>query len=50
MSILYLKIPKTFQIILRGQVVRPHNIADDLKYPQFVKYVPQIAGSVKVIF
>ncbi|XP_029129905.1 protein MICRORCHIDIA 6 isoform X3 [Cajanus cajan] len=47
MSILYLKIPESFQIILRGQVVKPHNIADDLKYPQFVKYAPQIGGSVK---
>ncbi|TKY73522.1 MORC family CW-type zinc finger protein 3 [Spatholobus suberectus] len=47
MSILYLKIPESFQIVLRGQVVKPHNIADDLKYPQFVKYAPQIGGSVK---
>ncbi|RDX71182.1 Protein MICRORCHIDIA 6, partial [Mucuna pruriens] len=42
-----LHIPENFQIILRGQVVKPHNIADDLKYPQFVKYAPQIGGSVK---
>lgn len=49
MSILYLKIPESFQMILRGQVVKPHNIADDLKFPQFVKYAPVIGGSVKVI-
>ncbi|CAJ1975114.1 unnamed protein product [Sphenostylis stenocarpa] len=47
LSILYLKIPESFQIILRGQVVKPHNIADDLKYPQFVKYAPLIGGSSK---
>ncbi|QCE14516.1 Histidine kinase-like ATPase [Vigna unguiculata] len=47
LSILYLKIPECFQIILRGQVVKPHNIADDLKYPQFVKYAPFIGGSAK---
>ncbi|ESW10038.1 hypothetical protein PHAVU_009G176500 [Phaseolus vulgaris] len=47
LSILYLKIPERFQIILRGQVVKPHNIADDLKYPQFVKYAPLIGGSTK---
>ncbi|KHN30927.1 protein MICRORCHIDIA 6-like [Glycine soja] len=47
MSILYLKIPESFQMILRGQVVKPHNIADDLKFPQFVKYAPVIGGSVK---
>ncbi|XP_022636271.1 protein MICRORCHIDIA 6 isoform X2 [Vigna radiata var. radiata] len=45
LSILYLKIPEPFQIILRGQVVKLHNIADDLKYPQFVKYAPAIGGS-----
>ncbi|KAK8465787.1 hypothetical protein PHAVU_009G176500 [Phaseolus vulgaris] len=42
-----LHIPERFQIILRGQVVKPHNIADDLKYPQFVKYAPLIGGSTK---
>ncbi|KAK7354033.1 hypothetical protein VNO80_19489 [Phaseolus coccineus] len=47
LSILYLKIPERFQIILRGQVVKPHNIADDLKYPQFVKYAPLTGGSAK---
>ncbi|XP_047161075.1 protein MICRORCHIDIA 6 [Vigna umbellata] len=45
LSILYLKIPARFQIMLRGQVVKLHNIADDLKYPQFVKYAPLIDGS-----
>ncbi|KAG2399183.1 Protein MICRORCHIDIA 6 [Vigna angularis] len=45
LSILYLKIPARFQIMLRGKVVKLHNIADDLKYPQFVKYAPLIDGS-----
>ncbi|WVZ21427.1 hypothetical protein V8G54_008749, partial [Vigna mungo] len=49
LSILYLKIPEGFQIILRGQIVKLHNIADDLKYPQFVKYAPFIGGSATVI-
>ena len=49
MSILYLRIPESFQIILRGKVVKPHNIADDLKYPEFILYKPQVGGSVEVI-
>lgn len=44
LSILYLRLPQTFQIILRGQAVKPHSIADDLKLVEFVKYTPQCGG------
>ncbi|KAI3845330.1 hypothetical protein MKW98_009396 [Papaver atlanticum] len=42
LSILYLRVPEHFRIILRGQVVKHHNIADDLKHPEFILYKPQI--------
>lgn len=48
LSILYLRIPKTFKIILRGKVVEHHNIADDLMHPQYILYKPQAAGSEEV--
>ncbi|XP_027356973.1 protein MICRORCHIDIA 6 isoform X2 [Abrus precatorius] len=47
LSILYLRVPENFQIILRGQVVKPHNIADDLKYPEYILYKPQAGRSVE---
>ncbi|KAM6570034.1 hypothetical protein CsatB_018019 [Cannabis sativa] len=47
LSILYLRIPASFRIILRGEVVEHHNIADDLKFPQFILYKPQNAGTVE---
>ncbi|KAK7350632.1 hypothetical protein VNO77_09463 [Canavalia gladiata] len=47
LSILYLRVPENFQIVLRGQVVKPHNIADDLKYPEYILYRPQTGGSVQ---
>ncbi|XP_027190365.1 protein MICRORCHIDIA 6-like isoform X2 [Cicer arietinum] len=50
LSILYLQLPKSFQIILRGQAVKPHSIADDLKLVEFVKYTPQTGGTVEEIF
>lgn len=50
LSILYLKLPESFQIILRGQTVKPHNIADDLKYAQCVKFEPRSGGSIEGIF
>ncbi|KAK7330507.1 hypothetical protein VNO77_24702 [Canavalia gladiata] len=49
LSILYLRIPETFRIILRGQVVKLHNIADDLKHTQFILYRPQSGGSKEAI-
>ncbi|XP_048136442.1 protein MICRORCHIDIA 6-like isoform X2 [Rhodamnia argentea] len=47
LSILYLRIPESFKIVLRGQNVKHHNIADDLKYIQYILYKPQTAGSVE---
>ncbi|CAI0547384.1 unnamed protein product [Linum tenue] len=44
MSILYLRIPETFSLILRGQVVMAHNLADDLKFPEYILYKPQAGG------
>ncbi|KAL6007077.1 hypothetical protein ACLOJK_032573 [Asimina triloba] len=40
-SILYLRIPENFRIILRGRVVEHRIIARDLKYPEFILYRPQ---------
>ncbi|XP_057419464.1 protein MICRORCHIDIA 6-like isoform X2 [Lotus japonicus] len=50
LSILYLRIPEHFRIILRGQVVKLHNIADDLKHIQYILYTPQSGGSKKATF
>ncbi|WCJ19490.1 Histidine kinase- DNA gyrase B- and HSP90-like ATPase family protein [Euphorbia peplus] len=44
LSILYLRIPENFQIILRGRVVPHHNLANDLKFEQFILYKPQCGG------
>ncbi|CAO2826394.1 unnamed protein product [Amaranthus hypochondriacus] len=44
LSILYLRIPQNFCIILRGKVVEHHVIAHDLKYQEFIMYRPQIGG------
>ncbi|MQL80396.1 hypothetical protein Taro_012842 [Colocasia esculenta] len=40
-SILYLHIPQHFQIFLRGQVVEPHHLVNDLKFIECIKYQPQ---------
>ncbi|KAL8225968.1 hypothetical protein R6Q57_018525 [Mikania cordata] len=45
LSILYLKLPETFAIVLRGKVVLYHNVATDLKYTEFIMYKP-VEGSV----
>lgn len=47
LSILYLRIPETFRIILRGEIVEHRNIADDLKYIEYILYKPQCGGSVE---
>ncbi|XP_016649408.1 PREDICTED: protein MICRORCHIDIA 6-like isoform X2 [Prunus mume] len=47
-SILYRQLPEYFRIILRGRDVEHHNIASDLKYLQFIKYMPQIHGNMEV--
>uniref|UniRef100_A0A803PAA8 Morc S5 domain-containing protein n=1 Tax=Cannabis sativa TaxID=3483 RepID=A0A803PAA8_CANSA len=44
LSILYLRIPESFKLILRGEVVEHHNIADDLKFPEFILYEPHSSG------
>ncbi|KAF8399736.1 hypothetical protein HHK36_015607 [Tetracentron sinense] len=46
-SILYLRIPQSFRIILRGQVVEHHNIANDLKFPEFILYRPKMGGNME---
>ncbi|GER43077.1 histidine kinase [Striga asiatica] len=47
LSILYLRAPENFCILLRGRAVEYHNIATDLKYPEFILYRPQnVEGSV----
>ncbi|KAH7851030.1 hypothetical protein Vadar_006300 [Vaccinium darrowii] len=45
-SFLYLRLPQDFKIILRGRVVEHHNIADDLKFHEFILYKPH--GEIKV--
>uniref|UniRef100_A0A7C9AKM1 Adenosinetriphosphatase n=1 Tax=Opuntia streptacantha TaxID=393608 RepID=A0A7C9AKM1_OPUST len=45
LSILYLQIPQNFCIMLRGKVVQHHNIAQDLKFPEFILYKPQTGGT-----
>ncbi|KAK9669468.1 hypothetical protein RND81_13G132500 [Saponaria officinalis] len=47
MSILYLRIPQNFRIILRGVIVEHHIIARDLKYPEVVMYKPQTGGIIE---
>ncbi|XP_073386683.1 protein MICRORCHIDIA 7 isoform X2 [Physcomitrium patens] len=40
-SILYLKLPPKFRIILRGQEVQHHSLVDDLMFTQELTYRPQ---------
>ncbi|KAI4329540.1 hypothetical protein MLD38_027918 [Melastoma candidum] len=47
LSILYLRLPDSFMIILRGQAVERHNIADDLKHIEYILYRPQSGGTVE---
>ncbi|KAA8542281.1 hypothetical protein F0562_023583 [Nyssa sinensis] len=47
LSILYLRVPESFCIILRGRVIEYHNIACDLKFPEFILYRPQSGGCVE---
>ncbi|KAI9384624.1 hypothetical protein POPTR_012G089000v4 [Populus trichocarpa] len=44
LSILYLKIPETFTIVLRGQFVEHRNLVLDLKFQEFIVYRPQTGG------
>lgn len=40
-SILYLRVPPSFRIILRGKDVQHHNIVNDMMMSQEVTYRPQ---------
>ena len=40
-SILYLRLPSSFRIILRGKDVEHHNIVNDMMLSQEVTYRPQ---------
>ncbi|GAB4830032.1 hypothetical protein Ancab_019676 [Ancistrocladus abbreviatus] len=47
LSILYLRVPQNFTIILRGKIVQHHNLANDLKFVEFILYKPQTGGTVE---
>ncbi|KAI3889027.1 hypothetical protein MKX03_012460, partial [Papaver bracteatum] len=47
LSILYLRLPEHFRIILRGKVVRRHNIADDLKFIEYILYKPHMSPNLE---
>jgi hypothetical protein len=47
-SILYLRLPEYFKIILRGKEVERHCIAADLIYPECISYKPQACGGREV--
>ncbi|KAI3737333.1 hypothetical protein L2E82_27331 [Cichorium intybus] len=40
LSILYVNLPETFCIVLRQKIILYHNIATDLKHPEFIMYKP----------
>ncbi|WCJ36098.1 Histidine kinase- DNA gyrase B- and HSP90-like ATPase family protein [Euphorbia peplus] len=44
LSILYLRLPETFRIILRGLLVERHNLANDLKFSKYILYIPKCGG------
>lgn len=46
LSILYLRLPQNFGIILRWKVVEHHSIAHDLKFPELIVHRPH-TGEVK---
>ncbi|KAJ6800740.1 protein MICRORCHIDIA 6-like [Iris pallida] len=48
-SVLYLHLPETFKIILRGQLVMPHHIVNDLIYRECIRYRPQVEGYPEVL-
>ncbi|KAL9681058.1 hypothetical protein QQ045_012839 [Rhodiola kirilowii] len=47
LSILYMRLPEIFRIVLRGKDVEHYNIAADLKHPQFIVYKPHSAGHLE---
>ncbi|KAM0827916.1 hypothetical protein ACQ4PT_067885 [Festuca glaucescens] len=46
-SILYLRLPEHFKVILCGRVVEPHHIVNDLIYRECVEYRPRVGVSVQ---
>ncbi|KAH0449737.1 hypothetical protein IEQ34_020429 [Dendrobium chrysotoxum] len=48
-SILYLKLPQNFKILLRGVEVEPHHIVKDLMYIECIRYRPQVDVNQEVI-
>ncbi|GAB4849230.1 hypothetical protein Ancab_004041 [Ancistrocladus abbreviatus] len=48
-SILYLRIPQSFRIILRGHVVDYRIIANNLIYPEVIVYRPQIGENKEAV-
>lgn len=48
-SILYLRMPSNFKIILRGVLVEHHSIANDLKFSKVVTYKPQLGAGMKEV-
>lgn len=49
LSVLYMRLPGNFCMLLRGRVVEYHNIATDLKYPEFILYKPHNGRCVEVV-
>ncbi|KAJ1690581.1 hypothetical protein LUZ63_014736 [Rhynchospora breviuscula] len=43
-SVLYLHMPENFEVILRGEPVEPHHIANDLMYRECILYRPNVGG------
>jgi Morc6 ribosomal protein S5 domain 2-like len=40
--------PENFEIILRGEVVEPHHIVNDLMYRECILYCPNVGGITEV--
>ncbi|CAM8909000.1 unnamed protein product [Rhodiola kirilowii] len=47
LSVLYMRLPENFRIVLRGKDVEHYNIAADLKHPEFIIYKPHSAGHLE---
>ncbi|GAB2221222.1 hypothetical protein Drorol1_Dr00012393 [Drosera rotundifolia] len=45
LSILYLRVPANFKMIVRGRIVQHHNLANDLKFIEYILYKPQTGGT-----
>ncbi|KAJ7534895.1 hypothetical protein O6H91_12G009100 [Diphasiastrum complanatum] len=47
-SILYLRLPKKFRIIMRGKQVEHHNLVDDMIHKEIITYRPQGAMEAQI--